>query len=145
MSKKDRPVVGYSKCGNCQTGRASVHQQEGGNPFLYTRFCDNDACRKKTCQSKKDEIQQLIWENLEPLDGVEIKEPPVVYKLKNKPEEKPREPSVDQGLEWSPDDELKDNVQVKNIDEEPRRGKGLALVFLVVAGGLFALARGVAR
>lgn len=145
MATKDNPSIGYGKCGSCRVGRASIHQQQGGSPFLYSRFCENDSCNKKTCQVKRDDVQQFLWDNLEPIKGVVVKEPPVVYRAKNNGSEKTMKPSDHQGCEWSPEPEVVVGQVVEKESEtsdEPSGGKGLLFGLLVLATGVAVAMRG---
>jgi len=142
MATVNNPVLGHCVCPVCNTGRVTVHQQAKGKPFLYTRFCENEACayKGKSCQKKDDETQLKIWNTLEPIkdSGVEIKEPPVIARQK-----KPLEPTNNQGLEWSPVEVVEPKAVVEPESEEasnPSSGKGLAVFLGLAAAGLFALA-----
>lgn len=136
MTTVNNPSLGYSLCPNCKAGRASYHQQTSGSPFGYTRFCDNGECSKKTCQKKDENTQRFMYENLEPLEGVEVKEPPYLYKQRAK---KPSEPSKPVASEWSPvDDEvvIEGDLNPDESEAKPSGNKGLAGVFIIAAIGL---------
>lgn len=145
MTAVNNPVLGHCTCPVCGSGRATVHQQAKGKPFLYTRFCDNDACsyKGKSCQKKDDETQLKIWQTLEPIkgEGVEIKEPPVIAR-QQKPSQKPSEPANHQGSEWSPEQEItvQNVVEPKGEEvEKPSKNQGLVMVLGLAAAGLIAM------
>lgn len=151
MAVKDNPAVGYVNCRYCGV-RCSAHQNSSTNAFFYTRFCscdpksisseegprlhpDESKHGKVTLQNqiKSDDDQQYIYDNLERIEGVEVRLPP--HLERKKPViSKAKVEDMAKAKQFIPEEFRKPEIkpEIEPESEPEKTGKGRSSVGVVI-------------